>query len=71
MKRMVKANLTTDPAINRSLMPDEMVATINKLQDAFGKMRLTKFEVEQGGALAIKIDSANREYTLSKTPKEQ
>jgi len=69
MKRMVKVNLTPDPTINRSLMPDEMVATINKLQDAFGKMRLTKFEVEQGGELAIKIMNTNREYTLRKTPK--
>ena len=67
---MVKANLTTDPVINRSLMPEDMINTINKLQGAFGKMRLSNFNVEQGSELAIKIDTANRDYELSKTPKE-
>tara|TARA_R110000764_G_scaffold1308_4_gene5195 strand:- start:1303 stop:1509 length:207 start_codon:yes stop_codon:yes gene_type:complete len=61
MKRMVVVKLTRDAKVNRSLMPQEMIDTIETLQ-AFGKVRLTKFEVEQGSDLAIKIEAATREY---------
>jgi len=50
-------------------MPKEMIDVIEKLQAAFGQVRITKFEVEQGSDLAIKIDTVTREYAAKNTPK--